>query len=417
MPVVAAPIVERDVPASLRLVGTVTPQRRAVVAAEVSGIVLEFPDCEGKRFRQGEVICRLDPEVTSIRLDEARAQLGALEAQLAELESGTRPEVVQKQIAVVEEARAMYEKWEFERERVRGLFDGGRSSEKELTETEKQYRAAERRLAAEMKELERWQNGPRKEEIARARFDVAAQSAVVARLARELARTEIRAPFDGFVVAKRTEVGEWVNAGFGSSAVAEMVAIDTVRVRCDVPEAAIAFATVGSGATIEVESLGRTLSAAIARVIPLAAAAARTFPVEIDVANPDYAMLPGMFVWVHVPAGPPGKRLLASKDAIVTRGTSKEVFVIRESPALPAPGSPADSAGPAPAMMALPMAVTTGLEVGGDVEISAPGLRAGDLLVIRANERLMGPTPVTVAPAPGSPSVQPRHGPPTTTER
>jgi multidrug efflux pump subunit AcrA (membrane-fusion protein) len=121
------------------------------------------------------------------------------------------------------------------------------------------------------------------------------------------------------------------------------------------------------------------LPAAITRVIPVANPAARTFPVEIDLPNADHTVLPGMFCWVRVPAGPPGRRLLAHRDAIVARGTSKQVFVVRRE------GN---------ATAALPVTVTTGLEVGGEIEVSSAELQAGDLLVVRGNERLFGPTPV-----------------------
>jgi membrane fusion protein (multidrug efflux system) len=320
--------------------------------------------------------------------------------------------VVLKQQAIVDEAQAMFEKWDFERARLKEIYAGGRGTEKELNDVEKQHRAAERRLSAEKAELEQWKNGPRKEEIAKAKFEAAAQGAVVERLSREVERAAIRAPFDGFVVAKRSEIGEWVNAGFGSSAVAEMVAIETVRVRADVPEAAIPFARAGAGATIEIESLGRTLTAPIARVIPQAAAAARTFPVELDVANADHTLLPGMFVWTRVPSGPSGKRLMVSKDALVSHGTSKQVFVVRAPP----PSPPGASSGPAgvpngaPAAptgpMAMPVAVTTGLEIGGEVEISGAEIRAGDRVVVRANERLMGPMPVIETPSRDEPASQ-----------
>src|SRR6185436_6317466 len=101
------PVTERDIPASIRLVGTVLPERRAVVASEMSGIVLESPQSEGKFLRAGDALCRLDRQLAQMRLDEAEAELGALRAKLEELENGTRVEILRKQEAVVDEAQAM----------------------------------------------------------------------------------------------------------------------------------------------------------------------------------------------------------------------------------------------------------------------------------------------------------------------
>ena len=46
--VVVAPVVERDIPPTVRLVGTVLPDKRAIVAAETSGALIEFIATEGQ---------------------------------------------------------------------------------------------------------------------------------------------------------------------------------------------------------------------------------------------------------------------------------------------------------------------------------------------------------------------------------
>jgi hypothetical protein len=48
--------------------------------------------------------------------------------------------------------------------------------------------------------------------------------------------------------------------------------------------------------------------------------------------------------------------------------------------------------------MAMPMNVTTGLEIDDLVEVDAPGVQPGDMVVCRANERLFGPSPVIPMP-------------------
>jgi HlyD family secretion protein len=380
--VVAGPIVERDVPVSARLVGTVIADRMAVVASEVSGLIQDFGTREGEFLKAGTVICRIDAAVAQLRLDEAQGRLASLTAMHEELTRGTRPEELRRWEAMAAEAQAMHDKWAYEKRRIADLSKSGQSNEKEAHDTEMEYLAAERRLAQVKAQLEEATNGPRAEEIARAKFGAAAQAAVVSKLQRDVAKCEIIAPFDGFVVQKRTEIGEWIVEG---GPVCEMVAIETVRIRADAPESAVPFARTGAPATVEIEALGRTMSGTVARVIPRAAMQARTFPVEIDVPNADHTLLPGMFVWVHVPAGAPGKRLMVNRDAVVSSGPAKTIFVIR-----PGPGG---------VQMAMPTPVTTGLELGGEVEVQAVGLQAGELVVTRANERLYGPSPVIVMPA------------------
>ncbi len=386
MPVVVAPVHSGEAPPALRLVGTVRPERAAVVATEVSGIVAEFAVEEGQHLRVGEVICRLEATLARLRVGEAEAELAGRQAQLAELENGERPEDVARLKALVDEAEAELRKTEFERQRVRELFERGQGNEKERHDAEMDCLMAAGRLAQARAQYEKARSGARAEAVARARQAVLAQQAALDRLRRDLEKTEIRAPFAGAVTVKRTDVGEWLAVG---GAVCEMVALDTVKVRVDVPEAAVSFAQPGAPATVEIDALGTSHTATISRVIPQAAPAARTFPVEIDLPNADHRLLPGMFVWAFVPSGPRAERLMVSKDAIVGRGTSKQVFVLRP--------------GPEGAKLAIPTPVTTGLELGGEVEIQGAGLAAGDWVVSRANERLYGPTPVIPTNLPAGP--------------
>ena len=385
--VAVCPVVERETPATIRLVGTILPDKSAVIASEVSGPVAEFAAQQGQFLRKGDVICRVDPSVAKLRYDEAAAKLEAYLQKVAELEAGERPEELKRLKAAVDEAHALHTKAEFEKKRVDRLFKIGQSSEKEKIEADSDFIAASRRLTQATARHEMAVNGPRAEVIARAKFDAAAQKAIADRLERDWKKTEIIAPFDGFIVAKRTEVGEWIDVG---GPVAEMMAVETVRVRVDVPESAIQFARRGRAVTVEIEALERTIEAKITRVIPRAETTARSFPVEIDLPNPEHALLVGMFVWARVPSGPDGKRLMVSKDAIVARGPSKQIYVVR-------PGKDGQ-------LMAIPTPVSTGMEIGHEIEVEAAGLRAGDRVVCRGNERLYGPTPIKIT---GDPTTQP----------
>lgn len=406
-PVVAATVTLRDAPASIRLVGTVIAQRESIVASELSGIVTQFSAAEGQFLKTGDLIAELDPAPTQFRLDEATAMLAKLNARLAELLAGTRAEELRRAEASAAEAQAMADKWSFERSRMANLREKAQANEKELHDAEMELLAAQRRLAQEQARLELARNGARKEEIDAAKAEAAAQHAVVQRMQRELSKLRVRAPFDGFIVSKNTEVGQWIAEG---GAVASMVSVDQVRVRADAPESAVRFSVPGAPAVVEVEALERTESATITRIIPKAAATARTFPIEVELKNSDHKMLPGMFAWVYAPAGPSGKRLMVSKDAVVSRGREKSIYLIRGG-ATPAGGPPASSGGanggsttappPAP-LMAVPLPITTGLEVGGEIEIIAAGIEAGDRVVARANERLYGPTPVVIFEPPAS---------------
>jgi RND family efflux transporter MFP subunit len=335
-------VLERPVAPQTRLVGTTRPRLRSVVAAEVAGLVFDLPVDVGDRVSKGQRLCKLRDDIRRFAHNEAVA-------------------TAQRWQAVLEERRAELKKLEFEKERIAGLSEISMSTDKERSDTLADYDAAMRRIT----QVER---------------DLQAHAATVDRLADELGRTEIVAPFDGYVVSKRTEVGTWVDQG---GEVVELIDIATIRVRIQVPETVIQFCEIGAPCSVEIAALSKTFPAQIARVIPDADEQARTFPVEIDIKNRSGRLKAGMFARVSVPSGESAPQLVASKDAIVDRQGVPTVYVIQTG-----------EKGP----MAIPMPVRKGDELGEEIVVYSDALKAGAMLVTRGNERMMGPSPVILPP-------------------
>jgi RND family efflux transporter MFP subunit len=335
-----AEVVRRDVAPTQRLVGSVRPRLRTVVAAEVAGQVAELPIDDGDAVEKEQVLCRLRDEPRRLARDEARARL-------AELES------------VKEERTAQLAKTEFESGRMTTLWKDQRCTEKEYRDALADHQAAEGRAK-------------------QAEHAVASQRAVCDRLADDLARTEIRAPCDGFVTERQTQIGSWVELG---GPIVEMVDLSVARVRVSVPEGIIGFCTVGEPGRVTVEAIHKSYPGKIARVIPDADERARTFPVDIDVPNPEGELRAGMFVRAEVPAGPRGARLIVPKDAVVLRGTERTAYVVREGTG----GARAEA-----------IQVEVLAELADELAVKSAGLAEGDKVVVRGNENMFGPSPVVV---------------------
>ncbi len=384
--VVVAETQVRDMPATATLVGSVDAVRRSRVGAEVGGIVVEMPVRQGDAVTAGDLICRLDDELVRFQLDEARARLGSLKAVHEELVTGTRPEVLARLEAIVAEAEARRQRWAYEVERVRRLYsDKEAGSQKEVYDAEAELASAVHLKAAAEANYEEAKNGPRREEIARAAYDVAEQESVVQRLERELRKTRILAPFDGYVVRRAVEVGEWVASG---DEVVEIADLSTVLVRVYVPEFALAYCTEGTEAGVRIDALQRTYAGHIKHRIPLADATARTFPVEIEVDNADRHLAAGMFARATVPSGPDTKSVAVPRDAVTDRqGTSYIALVM--------PGERG--------LTAMPTPVAIGADAGGWVAIKSDNVPPGAQVVIRGNERIMFPEPVALVDELGRP--------------
>lgn len=371
-------------PRALTLVGSVLPYTRSVIASELAGLVESMPVDEGDLVQKEQVLVKLQDTIHVLAKQEAEARLEQLQAELDELEAGTRPEEIAQAKATFEEIKAVLEKWNLELDRVKRLRGQSSASEKEYNDTVAEQSAGQQRLRGAEAAYDLALAGPRKEVIARARFAVAAQQAVLDRLEYDLAQTEIRAPFKGYVTRQLTEVGEWITAG---GAVIELIDLERVLVRVNVPESAISGSEVGDSVSVDVDALSRTFTGRIKHIIPQADVRARTFPVEVELSNESHALKSGMFVRARVTNKEVLEdTLIVPRDAILQRQGTHYVVVVSPSPMN------------ANEMQAAPFPVELGADVGAWIAIRSPMVQPGTQVAIKGHDRVYGPEPVMVAP-------------------
>lgn len=377
-PVVVAPVVEREVGARRSFVGTVEPSRLSTVGSEVEGVVVEYLAEEGDRVEQGRPLARLRTRLLEIRLEAERATLELRKQALAELENGSRPEEIDEARARFKRAQIAVEVNDWKLARAQTLQKTNVISETELYDARLAARQAADDLRAAEAAFKLVEAGPRKERIAQARAQVKVQEARIAELEDDLERHTIRAPFDGYVVAEHTEVGQWVSKG---DAVAAVAALDEVDVRVPVVEDYVRGVKLGLKLVVTIDALpGQMLEGRLDAIVPQADARARTFPVKIRVRNPrdesGVLIKAGMFARIHVPVGKRRTALVVPKDALVLGGPQPIVFVVRDGAAVPVP-------------------VKTGIAVDSFIQVEGQ-IAAGDQVVVRGNERLRPNAPVQV---------------------
>jgi RND family efflux transporter MFP subunit len=406
--VVVAPVVQREVAESGVFVGTLMPLRRSTVGSAVDGRVVALPITEGDWVAQGEPLCRLLTQTIEIELAAAEAELKLRQQEYEELKNGSRPEEIAQARARLEETRATMVFAKDKLTRTQRLFESRISaSREELDQALSQAQAAEQMFLAAQASYELAVKGPRQERVlqAQARMEQAQQQRNL--LMDRLEKFTIRAPFDGYVVARHTEQGAWIRSG---DAVAEVVAIDPMEVTVHVPESQIGglqhvlVAADAAGqpvrADVRIAALGpEVFSGEVARIVPQADLKARTFPVKLHVANPRegrwHRLKAGMLAQVTLPVGPPVQATLVPKDALVLGGPFPQVLVLAPS-------------GAGQAVRAVPVEV--GLAQGTWIAVRGQ-VTAGDRVVVRGNERLRDGQRVEVLSVLDAPPAEPQAPP------
>jgi len=150
--------------------------------------------------------------------------------------------------------------------------------------------------------------------------NVQAATAEAGRLEQMQGFEKIYAPFDGVITARKTEVGDLINAG-NSGVGAELFRISnitTMRVYVNVPEVYSEAIAPGVRASMEVASLpDRQFTGTVARSNHAIGMNSRTLLTEVDVPNPKGELFPGAYAQVHfhlslkvVPLVLPGNTIL-----------------------------------------------------------------------------------------------------------
>ena len=376
--VAVSPVVEREITAGQMFVGTVMPLMTAIVGSAVDGRVVEYPLNEGDRVERGQMLAQLLTETIQLELAAAEADLELRKQQLAELENGTRPAELAQAAARMTAAEARVQYAKARRARAENLFRQGQAmSEEERDEIIALAIEAEQAHLEAKAAYQLAVEGPRKEQIAQARAQVAVQQATVDRLKDQITKHTVISRFAGYVTAEHTEVGQWVKQG---DPVAEIAALDEVEVVAQVVEQYVPHIRAGMTVSVQVPALpGPPLTGVVTAVVPQADVQARTFPVKVRVQNQVSEDGPvvksGMYARVMLPTGKKQMAMLVSKDALLLGGPQPLVYVVNLS------------SGDAKQGKAQPVPVQLGISEGSLIQVIG-GLQPGQLVVVQGNERL-----------------------------
>lgn len=139
-----------------------------------------------------------------------------------------------------------------------------------------------------------------------------------------LNRFELRAPFDGVVVAKHLSQGEAVQAETAVFTVADLRA---VWADFSITAKDLEAVTTNAAATVHATATGTSVQGKVSYVGALLGEQTRTAPARVTLDNPKLAWRPGMFVNVSVESGRVQVPVAVRADAVQTVDDKPSVFV------------------------------------------------------------------------------------------
>jgi HlyD family secretion protein len=207
--------------------------REVDLGFRVGGRIATLEVQEGDRVEADRLLATLDARPFEEDAALARAKLAARRAELAELESGTRPQEITRARARVAHREAGLELARRDFERTRTLFERGDVAESVFDDARTTLAEAEAALREAEAALDLAVEGPREEDIAAARAELEAARAELDRAQTALADTELHAPEPGVVLSRLRERGAIVAAG---APVYTLTLTDPMRIRAWIAE-------------------------------------------------------------------------------------------------------------------------------------------------------------------------------------
>jgi RND family efflux transporter MFP subunit len=156
---------------------------------------------------------------------------------------------------------------------------------------------------------------------------VSADAAAVSQLQALQDFKVVRAPFDGVVTARNTDIGQIVTSGSGR-ALFTLAQISPLRIYVNVPETMAGYVQEGGPATINFAGFpGQKFSGKVVRTAGAIDPNSRTLLTEIDVANESGQLFPGAYSPVHLETEGP-KSLLVPSNSLLFRSEGASLGVV-----------------------------------------------------------------------------------------
>ncbi|MGC2656530.1 MAG: efflux RND transporter periplasmic adaptor subunit [Bryobacteraceae bacterium] len=284
----------------LTATGYIVAAHKIEVASKVNGRVEWIGVDKADKVKEGQVMVRLENTEFRAQLQEQQGNLANLEAKLAELQNGSRPEEVQKARADVDQAKADLADSKASLARTNGLVTEGVLSKQSLDDAQSKYDGDISKVASLQKTLDLAVLVPRKEELDMVRGQIEQARGAVAYAQDALDNTVIKAPVTGTILDRNVEKGEFVTNGFVGDKGAKgylvtMADLNDLKVELDISQNDFPKLGPHQKGIITTDAYpDRKYQGVIDEVSPEADRAKATVQVKVKVINPDDYLRPDM---------------------------------------------------------------------------------------------------------------------------
>lgn len=293
--------IKRDLDVRLLYTADLIPNQLVNIFSRVDGYIAKMYVDKGDLVKANQLLIEIDHTDYVHAVNQAKANLGSARAKVVQQDAGVR----NAQLTL---------------DRMRALIKDQFVSQQDLDTAQVNYDGAvalQDSLRAQVKQME----------VAQAQAET------------NLAYSNIRAPFAGYVAERNLDPGSYVSGATASTStmsrgILSLHDVDTVRTLIEVVEKDVPLVRVGQRAEIRAEAYPlRVFEGTVTRVVQALNRATRTMTVEVDLPNKDHLLKGGMFARVEVLVDRHLNAIQIPLDAVSRLEEFQYVYVVQDGKA------------------------------------------------------------------------------------
>ncbi len=308
--VAVAKAAREDLLRELELSAEFRPYQEIEVHAKVAGFLQEIRVDVGDRVKKGQLLAVLEVPEFADDLQRAGAARRRSDAELHR--AGTELERTESAHAAAHSSYA----------RLAAVVKSRPNlvAQQELDDALARDRVAEAQISST------------KAALSASEQQVAVSQADEEKIKTMLVYSRITAPFPGVITKRYADPGAMIQAGTASQTqampVVRLSQVDRLRLVLPAPESVAARIRLGAPVAVRVPALGRTFQGKVARFTGRVEVATRTMQTEVDVANPEQVLMPGMYAYTTLTLDQRAGALAVPVQAVFTKDDTPHLLVV-----------------------------------------------------------------------------------------
>ena len=225
--------------------GSIQPEVKVTISSDVSGEIIELLVREGDPVKEGQLLCKIDPDLVEANLSRQEAALNSARANLANAR------------ARAAQTKAQFIATEQSYNRTKKLHDQGAISQQEYENAVSSYEMGKADVLAAT------------ESVNASSYNVKSAEASVSEARENVGRTSLYSPMDGTVSMLSAEKGERVVGSemTQGTVIMQIADLEVMEAKVDVNESLIPRVQEGDTAFIEVDAyLGRKFMGVVTEI-------------------------------------------------------------------------------------------------------------------------------------------------------